>query len=486
MSTGGSLAIRGIGDAYAFQRLLWLVVGTVVVPTALLALYGVVAIRNERHAMGERVRIERMERVEWALARVQSSLDRTSDEVHLAARACALPCALSVPGATAVHVWSMESPAPMELDAMPSNEIPIWTRSRKGAPWEVSRVGERFVAWTPDVAPIAQLIETETAARWPRSAPVVIEVSDALSPMETFDRWHSYRPVLPLEAPLDAYHLSIGPDDPQDSAFSKTSSLAGMGLVALVFTVLAGTFITMRAVVREIRLSRLQTDFVSNVSHELKTPLTSISMFVETLRSGRLQGDPERVEECLDLLASETDRLSRQIERVLSWARMEAGRRVYEVESVDAEDIVSEALAAFRSQRLHEADATDQIDVDLPEDLPPMLVDRDAIVEALLNLISNAVKYTPEPRRIRVAATEQRGRVGLSVQDNGPGIAPRDRRRIFEKFYQADTLLNRPVEGSGLGLSIVRAVVQAHRGKVELDSEPGKGSRFTLWLPAAP
>lgn len=456
-----------------------------VVPTALLALYGVVAIRNERHAMGERVRIERMERVEWALARSQSVLATVGSQALDAGRACLTACSPDIVGAARVESWPAEDPPPVSLRELPTFDGSLWTTDEEGRSWEVLLQGGRMMGWTPDSDWLGRLIETETAAKWARSAPVVLERSDALSPIETFERWHSYRPVLPLDAPLSGYHLSIGPDDPQDVAFSKTSSLAGMGLVALVFTVLSGTFITMRTVIREIRLSRLQTDFVSNVSHELKTPLTSISMFVETLRSGRLE-DPERVAECLDLLAMETDRLSRQIERVLSWARMEAGRRVYEVESVDAEDIVSEALAALRSQRLHDLDATETIDVNVPEDLPPLLVDRDAIVEALLNLITNAVKYTPEPRRIRVSVTEDRGRIGLSVQDNGPGIAPHDRRRIFEKFYQADTLLNRPVEGSGLGLSIVRAVVVAHRGWVDLDSEPGKGSQFTLWLPAAP
>lgn len=482
------MAIRGIGDAYAFQRLLWLLVGTVVVPTALLALYGVVAIRNDRHAMGERVRLVRMEQVQWAHAMMSQSLDASERRVHEDASQCGGPgrCDLEIEGVRAVYTWPRGEAAPVDLGGAvrPDGDGVHWTRALDGHPVQVFADGSQLVAWQPDLVALALEIERETGNRWADSAPVVLEFSADLSSLDTFDRWHSYRPVLPLEAPLADYHLSIGPDDPRDPAFSKSSSLAGLGLVALVFTVLAGTVITLRSAMREIRLSRLQTDFVSNVSHELKTPLTSISMFVETLRSGRLE-DPDRVAECLDLLSSETDRLSRRIERVLSWARMEAGKRVYEVEAVDAEDIVAGALAAVRSQRLADHDPIEQIEVEVPEDLPPLLVDRDAIVEALLNLISNALKHTPEPRQIKVHASMQKGRVGLCVEDNGPGIDPRDRRRIFEKFYQVDTLLTRSSEGSGLGLSIVRAVVHAHRGKVELDTEVGRGSRFTLWLPTA-
>ena len=159
--------------------------------------------------------------------------------------------------------------------------------------------------------------------------------------------------------------------------------------------------------------------------------------------------------ECLDLLGHETDRLSRMIERVLDWARMEAGRRIYDIESVTAQELARDAIAAFRSQVVMDVDA--EIRVDLPEESLWLEGDRDAIVEALLNLLQNAHKHTRPPRRI-VLKGRRRGRnVTLSVSDNGPGIAPQHQKRIFEKFYQADTRLNRPVEGSGSGPRTGRA-----------------------------
>jgi len=248
--------------------------------------------------------------------------------------------------------------------------------------------------------------------------------------------------------------------------------------------VLVGAVVTLGSASREIRLSRLPTDFVSSVAHELRTPLTAIKLFVDTLQSGRIQ-DPSKVQECLDLLSHETDRLSRMIERVLDWARMEAGRRVYDFEAVPPADLAAEALTALRSQRLLH-DEPDPIRVDVARDLPELNVDRDAIVEALLNLLQNAVKFTAPPRRIALRGERRGDWVGLVVEDNGPGIPKRHRKRVFEKFYQVDATLSAPVQdrGSGLGLSIARAVARAHGGRVELETEVGVGSRFTLLLPA--
>ncbi|MEZ4237767.1 MAG: HAMP domain-containing sensor histidine kinase [Myxococcota bacterium] len=234
----------------------------------------------------------------------------------------------------------------------------------------------------------------------------------------------------------------------------------------LVAVVIVGAVVTLGSAYREIRLSRLQTDFVSSVSHELRTPLTAIRLFVETLQSGRL--DPVRAQECLDRLAQETDRLSRMIERVLDWARMEDGRRVYEFEAVRAEEVAAEALRALRTHHLLD-DEPDPVEVRVEPGLPDIRADRDALVEALLNLLHNAIKHTAPPRRIVLSADRRGDWVGIGVHDNGPGIPKRDRRRVFEKFYQVDPLLSSPKQGrmdrgSGLGLAIVRSVARALAG----------------------
>jgi two-component system phosphate regulon sensor histidine kinase PhoR len=253
--------------------------------------------------------------------------------------------------------------------------------------------------------------------------------------------------------------------------------LFGILLITLVGCLVAGTVLSLVFLRREATLSKLQTDFVSKVSHELRTPLTSIRMFAEMLGNEK---DPEKQRICLDVLQKETGRLSERIERLLDWGRMEAGRHVYERRPEKVADIVRAALEAFDTVTLGRAR---DITVDVADGLPRVLADRAAMVDALVNLLGNAWKYTGDEKRIRVVARAGDGNVRIAVEDNGPGIPKHERRRIFEKFYRSDDRLSRSTEGSGLGLAIVRHVVSAHGGRVELESELGRGSTFTIVLP---
>lgn len=253
-------------------------------------------------------------------------------------------------------------------------------------------------------------------------------------------------------------------------------------LISIFFAaVVTGVVIIGRAWYVNARLARLQTDFVSNVSHELRTPLTSIRMFVETLQMDRAR-DPQQVKECLDLLALETERLSGMIERMLDWARMEAGRRVYTLDAVRMDLIVDKAVKAFRAQRLS-GPPVDLV-VEVSPGLPEISADAEAITEAVLNLLTNAFKYGggSDGKRIHLRARLEGGDAVFEVEDQGNGIPPRDQKRIFEKFYRAEQLLSRQTEGIGLGLSIVRHVVEGHHGRVECESEPGKGTTFRIHL----
>ncbi|MBW1878279.1 MAG: HAMP domain-containing histidine kinase [Deltaproteobacteria bacterium] len=486
------MSIRGIGDAYAFQRLLWLVIGTVIIPTAILAVYGVFAIRNQRAVFLQREAAERTEHLLGIAVELAHEMDRLDVEVRDRAKACLPegPCELALPGVTAGWIWLRDPPAELGGIGLPTGvgSDTVWvTPPDQSAPVGVFRSGDSWVAWRVDMIQLQELAATVGGERHPQEGGFGLELArpePLLSLDEMMRRFQqpTYAATLSLEPPLAQWRLTVLPSNQAAGILTLTSWLYFLGLVALVATVVTGTVLTLGATMREIRLSRLQTDFVSNISHELRTPLTSIRMFVETLQSGRLK-EREKVKECLDLLAQESDRLSRRIERVLNWARMEAGRRVYEVETVPAREVVDDVLQAFKSHNL--LDGLEEIVVQIPEDLPPLRVDRDAIVEALLNLVQNAVSYTEPPRCITVSA-ERRGKlVGMSVEDNGPGIHRQDRRRIFEKFYRAEALLSRRIQGSGLGLAIVRAVAQGHGGTVDLWTEVGRGSRFTIWLPAA-
>jgi len=284
-----------------------------------------------------------------------------------------------------------------------------------------------------------------------------------------------------LPFPLQDFRLGVVPtgEDPAARASTRNRLVYVVLLALFYLTLTFGVVYTGRVLYREARLSRMKTDFVSLVSHELRTPVTSIRMFIETLAMGRVQ-DPAQTQEVLRMLTQETERLSTLIERVLDWSRIESGRKEYNPETLLVSDVVETAVAAFRAQRL-EGDLKLSVQVPIPP--PPVHVDRVAIAGALLNLLQNAYKYSREDKRISLTVRTVRRWVEFTVEDHGVGIARRDHRRIFERFYRVDNLLTRRTEGSGLGLAIARRIVEAHGGHITLQSELGKGSRFTIQLP---
>jgi two-component system phosphate regulon sensor histidine kinase PhoR len=257
--------------------------------------------------------------------------------------------------------------------------------------------------------------------------------------------------------------------------------LMGILVLALSGAAVTGVVLVWVFVRREANLSALQSDFVSKVSHELRTPLTSIRLFAETLALRR--GDEAAAQKCIEGLSKESTRLQELIDRLLDWGRMESGGREFVLKDTDLRSIMATALEAFEPVRLRRH-------VELVTQLPPesLLVraDRGAMSDALLNLLTNAYKYGGDPPRIEVAYVQGAREVTVTVKDNGQGIPQAEHTRIFQKFYRLDDRLSREREGSGLGLAIVKHVMKAHRGRVELVSEAGKGSTFSLVLPAAP
>lgn len=260
----------------------------------------------------------------------------------------------------------------------------------------------------------------------------------------------------------------------------STNVLMGILVLALSGAAATGVILVWFFVSREASLSQLQTDFVSKVSHELRTPLTSIRLFSETLALRR--GDPEAEEKCIQALTRESTRLQGLIERLLDWGRMESGGWEYTIQETDVYAIVEDAIARFEPIRERRAA---ELNVSLPPGLPPIRADRGAMSDALFNLLTNADKYGGDPAKIDVAVEATDREVRISVKDNGGGIEPAEHKRIFQKFYRVDDRLSREREGSGLGLAIVKHVIRAHRGRVEVESDTGRGSTFTLVVPRA-
>ncbi len=240
-----------------------------------------------------------------------------------------------------------------------------------------------------------------------------------------------------------------------------------------------GILFVIKRLSREMKLARDQSDFLSNVTHDLKTPLTSIRMFIETLQMGRVREESD-VKECLGVMASETERLTRMIDRVLEFSRMERGRKRFDIRRASIPSIIERTLAIFRKQ-IDENEC--ELSLNVPEGLPDVGADPDAIIEVLLNLLDNALKYSPVERKISIMAGAGDGRVTVAVLDRGIGISPKDIDRIFDPFYRAGDLTNREVEGTGLGLSHSRKVVRSHGGDITVESQLNMGSIFTVWLP---
>lgn len=287
---------------------------------------------------------------------------------------------------------------------------------------------------------------------------------------------------LALPSPFQDYRLvaqAVG-EDPVGKASARNRTVYGVLLGIFYVTLALGVLFTGRTLYREAQLSRLKTDFVSLVSHELRTPLTSIRMFIEMLATGKVK-DQAEMQTVLDLLVKETTRLSTLIETVLDFSRIESGKKQYELHPVPVGEVVTAAVEAFRAQRVG---AAMTLSVDVAPDLPIVVLDRHAIAGAVLNLLQNAFKYSGDDKRITLRALKDGPDVVIEVQDNGIGIPRREQRRIFDRFYRVDSLLSRHTEGSGLGLSIAQRIIEAHHGRISVESAPGLGSTFRIHLKA--
>ncbi len=258
----------------------------------------------------------------------------------------------------------------------------------------------------------------------------------------------------------------------QRRMFAWTLGLTGTGVICI-----AG--LAVLALRRQLALQELKNTSVATVAHELRTPLASMRMLVDTLREGRYRGE-DKLREYLDLIAAENERLGRLSESFLTFSRLEKGGQAMHFEVVPAADIAHAAVRQMQG-RLDVPGCS--FTAVISGTLPSVRVDRDAIISALCNMLDNALKYTGDEKRILLRADAKNEGVSFFVEDNGVGVPEDQRRAIFRPFYQADQRLTRTREGCGLGLSIVQRIVDAHRGKISLESAPGGGAIFELWLP---
>jgi len=250
-------------------------------------------------------------------------------------------------------------------------------------------------------------------------------------------------------------------------------------ILVLDVLLLAGAWLLYRAFSRELELTRMKSDFVSTVSHELRTPLALIRMYAETLDMGRIK-DEVKKKEYLGTIVRESERLSRLVNNILNFARIEAGRKQYRMGPVDLNAVVGSVMNSY-ADHLKERGFSPV--VSLAQDIPVVQADEEALSEAIINVTDNAVKYSGEARFLRVATGRDGPNVFVEVEDHGVGIAPHHHRKIFDTFYRVSDGLAHNTKGSGLGLALVRHIVDAHGGSIGLTSVPGSGSTFRLSFP---
>jgi len=289
--------------------------------------------------------------------------------------------------------------------------------------------------------------------------------------------------ILPAGNRFPGWQIFLTPagGDPFAEAVNRQTTLYLWIGALVIIAVMVLAILATRTIRRSLRLAGIKADLVATVSHELKTPLASMRLLVDTLLDDTVL-DPQKTREYLALVALENARLSRLITNFLAFSRMERNKYNFEFTSVRAKDVVQAAIQSA-GERL-QAPGCD-FSVEVAPGLPEIRADENALVIALVNLLDNAYKYTPAQKCIVLRAAAGEEGVIFEVRDNGVGIAPREQQKIFRKFYQVDQRLARTGGGCGLGLSIVRYLVEAQGGTVRVTSEPGKGSTFLVALRAA-
>jgi signal transduction histidine kinase len=475
-------------EVIEFRRaFVWLLCG-MLLPSVALVAFGVVAVANERAAVERRLSEEYDARLKALASEVLSRLDRAADAVAaggsdlLVAQVRPLEEPPRGELAEAARRASMLPPGGHVFANVDGRAYAV-VRTQQRAP-------ERTVTAQFDLAALNDEVPRLAAMRFPRERATfrLVPPREPIAGLAALRRFVAEAGQnstvvgrVPLGPPLEGFALAaeLPGDDPAAALAFRNRTLYIALLLLLYIGIGVGFGLTIREMRRAYRLSRLKTDFVANISHELRTPLTSVRLLAETLRDGRAESEDE-VRQCVETLASESERLSRLVEKLLDWSRLESGRASLELERTQVPDLFARVGAAWRAQQLPAGYQTE-----VEPRLPPVNVDPDAMSQVVLNLLHNAVKYTGDDKRIRLRARRTARGVAIEVEDNGPGVRPQDRKRIFERFYRADDLLSRKTEGTGLGLAISRKIVELHGGRIELDTRMGEGSTFRVVLPSA-
>ncbi len=329
-----------------------------------------------------------------------------------------------------------------------------------------------------DWASLTALVQEQVEGLAERDFALALFDADAEAAFATDHRETIYE-TGPASRWMDQVRLGIwAADTSAATGYYRTRNwLVGGGIFALAVSVVLGGLMILRDAGREVQVARLRSEFVANVSHELRTPLTAIRMYAETLLLGRYRSN-EQMQDYLITLLHESQRLSRLVDNVLDFARIERGDRTYQRQPCDLGDAARAALETFGGVFAAEGFEVEEA---IAAELPPVLADQEAVEGAVANLLGNAVKYSSEHKAIRLAVEQRAAEVVIEVADRGIGLPTGEEERIFGQFHRGANAAS--TAGTGLGLSLVKSVVEAHEGRVEAAHRPDGGSVFRLYFP---
>lgn len=401
-------------------------------------------------------RLEPVANGEW-LSQVRKRLDERSDQQYWAAL--------------------VEN----ELDALDFPSQPstmIWLGARAGSPALWATLRDEGGLWAFSLSSEAVLERATRAARQlaaadPDLAPVLVLPGEPLPP--------DWIAVGTLGQLLPTVRVAILPDDTAgfERALSRRRQTRIAVILLAVFVFVAGLVLSARIVSREVESARVKADFAANVSHELRSPITQIRLKGEALKFGLVDPGPD-TEMHYDAILAEAERLSRLVDNVLDFAAIERGAKKYTLRKDYLAPLIAHAVEVAR--RDFETRGL-TIALDTPTSVPPLMLDRDAIGQVLVNLLSNAAKYGGDAQWVGVSVAVADSHVLVSVSDRGIGIAPEDVPKLFDHFFRSTDPQVRRRKGTGIGLTIVRYIVEAHGGTISVDSAPGRGTTFTVTLP---
>ena len=325
---------------------------------------------------------------------------------------------------------------------------------------------------------IAQVAQTEQASRvvWVLRSQGgdTLAASDVAPPARSLTVTASLGDFPPWTLQLSPQSMGLA-----ENFLTSRRAVYFYAFLLLAGILLGGLVLTIRSVSRELELARMQSDFVSTVSHEFKSPLTSIRQLAEMLQADMVPSEDRR-RRYYDVLVEQSERLSMLIDNVLDFARMEEGRREMSRAAVDVKSLVEDIVTEAQHRVLHQGFT---VRTELEDSLPSAFLDADAIRQALNNLIDNGVKYSGSSREVVVRSFRENAHIVIAVRDFGIGLAAEEADKVFDRFYRGGGELTRSVKGTGLGLTLVKQIVAAHGGDVEVHSEPGRGSTFSMRLP---